>query len=427
MNKERAPIRIVILGAGFAGIYAYLGLHKRFHGTGELKITLVSKHDYFLYVPLIHEVATGNLLPLSIVQSLRVLPQCCLNRFIEGHATSIDVERQVVSIKPQNPVSQKELPYDYLICALGSDTNFFSVPGAKEHCLTLKNLKDAAKIKNQIIDCFTHADEEIVSHKEQERMLRFVIVGGGPTGVEVAGEMADYIKDEMYQAFPRLRDRANILLIEGGERLVSQAEEWFHKKVRIILEKKMNVQVQFNTRVTKVTPEGMRLGKKWVASPTVIWTAGVRAAPLTVKAKKPLEYEEGTFRIKVNSYLQLPEYPNVLVIGDQAWIHDTQVGQPYPMRAQFAIQEGRVAAENIKRLLQKEPLQQFKWRDKGFLLSLGKGGALAKVFGIYWSGPFAWWMYRTGILFFIVGARAKLRTVFEWTLNLFFSRDVSKV
>jgi len=158
-----------------------------------------------------------------------------------------------------------------------------------------------------------------------------------------------------------------------------------------------------------------------------VWTAGVTARSLEIQASRPIERDERMGRLKVGASLRLPNYPDVFVVGDQAWAYDREEHQPYPMRAQFAIREGDVAAENIVRTIAGQPLRAFEWRDRGFLLSLGQGGALGVAFGVRWSGPFAWWLYRTAYLVQIFGIRAKLRTALEWTLNLFSPRDLSKL
>lgn len=436
-KKKDEPIRIIILGAGFAGIYAYLKLHKKLHTTSAKQITIVNEHDLFTFIPMIHEVATGTLLPFSITQSLRSLPQCCLERFVEGRVLQIDADAREVVVRHLNPEAppsgkgvstspEEHIPFDYCISALGSDTNFFGVPGAKEHALTLESLEDARRIKNRIIESFEQA-QITKSEAERKRLLRFVIVGGGPTGVELAGEMSDLINGELHKAFPSLHPVTEIRLYEGKTRYLCNIDEWFGEYAYTILASKKHVQTFCGLPVSRVTGEGFYAGEEYIPAGTVIWTAGVKARELSISAKKRIVREERTGRIKVNSYLQIPTYPFLFVAGDQAWIKSKEVGQPYPMRAQFAIQEGIVAAGNIERMIWHKPLQEFFWHDRGFIVSLGKGSALANVFGFRVLGPLAWILYRTGCLAKIVGWRAKLRTLLEWTLNTFLPRDISKL
>lgn len=415
--------RILILGAGFGGVYAYLALHNIFHTRKDtVAITLVSEGDYFAFVPMIHEVATGMLLPSSIKQSIRVIPQCCLHRFIEGKVHEVDADKRTVTVQDVNDT----ITYDYLIFALGSETNFFGVPGAEEYAFPLKNIDDAKRLKNRIVESFERA-EVLNDENKKRRILRFSIVGGGPTGVELAGEIADLLHHELAYAFPALQQYAEVALFEKGPCLVAGMQAWFGEKSRAILEQKKQVQVRVNARIERITPEGVYSGKEFVPSGTVIWTAGVKAREFTLHAEKRVDRREHDERIRVNTYLQLCSYPEVYVVGDQAWIEDKEVSQPYPMRAQFAVREGETAAENIGHAIDGNPLKEFAWHDMGFTLSLGKGGALAEIFGIRLSGPFAWLLYRGAYLIKIVGVRAKFRTLLEWSLNVFFPRDISKL
>ncbi|OGZ43890.1 MAG: hypothetical protein A3J55_00460 [Candidatus Ryanbacteria bacterium RIFCSPHIGHO2_02_FULL_45_17b] len=437
MRKEaEGKTRIVILGAGFAGVYAYLRLHKLLHDTKEKHITFISERDLFTFVPMIHEVATGTLLPSSITQSIRSLPPCCLNRFIEARVMRVDIDAKKILVHHLNPeapdpgkrikeVSEEEVPFDYAILALGSDVNFFNIPGAKEHTLTLSTLEDARRVKNRIIESFEQA-QITKSEAEKRRLLRFVIAGGGLTGVELAGELADLLHGELKKAFPLLYPYAEIHLYEGRERFICFANEWFGNRAFQILSSK-HVRVFCGMPLSEVSSEGIHAGGEFVPAGTVIWTAGVQAREIEIVSKKRVLKDVKSRRIKVNEYLQVLSYPYLFVAGDQAWIEKKERDQPYPMRAQFAVREGEVAAENIVRLMSKKALKEFFWRDKGLLVSVGKGTALAEVSGIQFSGVLAWVLYRVAYLLKIVGLRAKFRTALEWILNTFLPRDISKL
>lgn len=434
MNR---PARIVIAGAGFGGVYAYLQLHRKLHGTGRMHVTLVSDNDTFTFIPMIHEVATGLLAPASITQSLRTIPQCCLKDFVEGKVTAVDADRKTVTVHrtrllgegktglvPQSEVT--ELPYDYLVLGIGSETNFFGVPGASEYSLELKDFADARRLKNTVIDSFERA-QQIADPEAQREALRFVIVGGGPTGVEIAGELADLITKEMRDAFPDVAPLASIIIVDRNRVLLKGVDEWFGRMAERILDRKAGVYVMHNTTAERVTPEGVGTSSGFVRAGCVIWAAGVKAREIDIRASQTVVFEERTRRIKVNEYLELPGYPGVFVVGDMAWIADQESGQPYPMRAQFAVREGKTAGRNIIRRIHGAPLEVFAWEDRGFIVSLGKGGALAELFGIRFRGFVAWWVYRMAYLFSIVGLRARLRTGLEWTLNFFLPRDISKL
>ena len=428
------PAHIVILGAGFAGIYAYLEFHKRYQNNKEIKVTLISERDEFVFIPLIHEVATGLLTTQGVTQPIRTLPVSPGSRFIEASVESVDLDKKEIRVtypnyakdhnKSQSDLEREVVSYDFLILAMGSETNYYDIPGAEEHTLPIKNLEDTKRIKNHLIERFEEADT-LTSEDEIRRVLRFTIIGGGPTGVEMAGEFADLITDEIKKAFPRVYHYASIVIIQGAERLVPQMGPWFGRRVEKILYKKMKMRILLCARVTRVEPGKVYIGKDSISSDTIIWTAGVKARYLDIASSLPVEFESKTKRIKVDSYLRLDNYRDVFVVGDQAWVHKKS-GQAYPMRAQFAVREGVLAARNIIRFMEGDRLGEFKWKDLGFILSIGKGGALAQIIGIKFSGWIAWAIYRAAYLAKVVGVRAKMTTLLNWTLNLFSPRDISK-
>lgn len=434
MSSER-PQRIVIVGGGFGGINTYLQLHRLFHKTDAIEITMVNPTDYFGFTPLIHEVATGNLLMGGITQSLRNLPRCCLDQFVLGKAEEVDCTRQVVRVRgigkpgdPNVPADDVvEIDYDYLVLAMGSKTNFLDVPGAREHAHELNEAAHARMLKNHILERFEHA-HTLQDTKQQAHELSFVVVGGGPTGVEIVGELADFVEGIVTQAYPRLRGISRILLVERGDRLLKKGiAPWFSKRATEILQHKKRVYTLYNTAVEEVTTDGVVTDKGFVKSKTVIWTAGVAARMIAFHGEHDVECQEKSCRIRVNDYLQIAEHKNIFVVGDQAWVCDREQHQPYPMRAQFAVREGKCAGVNIARMIAGRELKKFSFTEKGMIVSLGKGGALAEIYGIRFSGFLAWFIYRTVYLFSMVGWRTRLRTMLEWTLNLFLPRDMSKI
>lgn len=436
MAAKKNAKRVVILGSGFAGVYAYLGLHARFHARErDIEIVLVSEYDYFLFLTLIQSVATGDLLPSSIIFGVHTLPNCCLDRFIQGKVSQINLDTRDITLEErkhllpnghEEEVKRIELHYDYVISALGSETNFFGVSGAELYSYPLKNLEDAKRIKNRVIDSFEAADA-LMDEEEIKDALRVVIVGGGPTGVELAGELADYMNGELTNAYPRLKGAPEILLLQGGDRLVPQMDAWFDTKVREILSNKLHVDVRYNARVTNITPTEVHIGSEVLRSSTVIWTAGVKARNVKFISRTPLEYEKITGRVRVTAHLLIPGFKNAFIAGDQAWIVDKETGISYPMRAQFATREGDNAAENIYNDLYQQPLVEFEWRNLGFILSLGKRGALAEVYGVRFTGLGARLLHHVAYLSKIIGVRAKMRTALEWVLNLITPRDVTRL
>ena len=423
-------VKVVIVGGGFAGINAYLELAKAFKKEqGRVQITLVNEQDHFLFVPLIHEVVGGNLFPYDVRQPLRQVTDARVVKLMEGCATLVDADKKEVTVQiKKNHIQRRPKPmrlrYDYLVLAGGSQTEYYGIEGAQEYGLPLKNLYDAANVKNAVIDVFAQASGK--SPEEQSNLLRFVIVGGGASGVEIAGELADLMNTELRQGFDFNQQCCEIVLIEGGSHLLGGMPEWFHRKAVDNLMKKGHIRILLNRFVTRVTDRGVQAGKEFIEASAVIWVAGVRARPLEIRSERKIERDPKD-RIRVTNHLTLPEYENIFVAGDQAWILDKENEKSYPMRAQFAVREGRTAGRNIIRLIRGKKMHQFAWSEKGIIVSLGQGGGLASVLGIRWSGLFAWVIYRVAYLFNLVGKKAKLKTAWDWSLHTFLPRDISKL
>ncbi len=246
MNKKK----IVILGAGFAGIYAYLRLHKLFHKRSDVQITIVNRHNYFEFRPLIHEVASGGLSRENVVRPIRQMVRCCPTNFLEAEIEAVNLARQEVN------TSGGKLPYDYLILALGATDNFFNIPGATEHTQTLKSVTDSAGLRNHLLNTFEQATHE-VDKSRRDRLLRTVVIGGGPTGVEIAGELADLVNDELALAYPTLRGQmCKIIILQSRGRVVPQARAEVSVSVLKKLEE-LGVVVRFKTRAKEITKDGV--------------------------------------------------------------------------------------------------------------------------------------------------------------------------
>ena len=434
-KRFNRPARVVIVGTGFGGIYTYLGLHKHLHNDA-VQAVLINETDRFEFIPMIHETATGTLQPSHITQPVRTVPQCCMDDFIEGRVIAVDADTQIVTVCQDThdipdqykdiPVhKRKEIQYDFLVVAIGSETHYFGVPGAKEYSLPLKTVEDAKNIKNTLVERFEQA-QHLDKDEDKQDVLRFVVVGGGPTGVEIAGELGDIIADELSDAFPDCAHLASVVIVERGTQLVAGLGESFSKKTEAIIEKMSHIYVMFETSVVSVTKAGVETDKGVLRSATVIWAAGVRGRDMGITTQKSLQHDPQN-RIVVQQTLNTAQYDNVFVIGDKAHVENKDGTQAYPMRAQFAVREGKMVAKNIAHIVHGEELEPFSFKEKGFIISIGKGGALAEVYGIRFSGWFAWWIYRGAYLFSILGWRAKFRMGLEWVLNAFLPRDISKL
>ncbi len=426
--KKTQKTRIVILGAGFGGVYAYKYLHKKFHGRKDIELVVISDRNYFLFTPLLHEVATGNINPENTIEPLRKILGCCLAEFLHTEVKKVQTSRQIV--ETQNG----DVSYDYLISAMGSVSDTTRVPGAGEHALTLKSLEEAIALKNRLIFSFEKADRLYRDNlreqeggqitKEIENLLRFVVVGGGPTGVELSAEISEFIKETFRKHFPEaLVDSSSVILVQSGNELVPQFSEKIRAKSLEALTKK-GVEVVFNERASEITKESITLasGRK-IDARTIIWTAGVKPTPL--EFDKNFEMQKG--RIVVNEHLEIPEEKNIFVIGDQGLQKDSKTGEIIPDLAQAATSQAKYVADTIEHILKSQKPEPFSYKHKGTLLSLGRWNAAGEIGKNSFYGRFAWWMWRTIYLSKLISFSKKIKVAIDWSFYLFMPRDISVI
>ena len=410
--------RIVILGAGFGGTYVLRRLHKHFHGRSGVRITVVNANNYFLFTPLLHEVATGNLWPENLVESVRELFPCCAIDFFLGEVLEIKTAGKSIV------TTRGEVPYDYAVIALGAETNFYDIPGAREHTFPLKSLEDAIELKNHFIHSFEHA-AQTRDERERARRLHFVVAGGGPTGVELAAEMAEFF----YKTFGKLYDEdlmraVKITLIESGNRLLSRFSEPLQKKALRVLEGK-GVAVKFRTNITRVSEWSAELDTgENIETHTVAWTAGVK--PHDLKFDISVERDERG-RILVDGHLRLKGCDNVFVLGDMASFTDEKTNAPLPQLAQVAVKEGVFVADSIARLLDGQIFKPFSYRRSGDLVSLGTWMAAGEIGMFYIWGHLTWVLWRTVYFSKLLSYRKKVQVGVDWILNTFAPRDTSEL
>ncbi len=418
------PTRIVILGAGFGGVYAYRLLHELYHHDPKVELVVVNERNYFLFAPLLHEVATGGQTQVNIVEPLRKV-LCCLKDLYLGRAEKIDSEKRVVK------TTAGDVSYDYLVVALGATTNFFGVKGAEQHSLTLKNMEDAEAIKNRAIQAVERASH-LPECAERHELLHFVVVGGGPTGVELSAELADLFYGTfagLYQSL-NIRKQFKITLVHKGEELVPQFAPKVRKRALATL-KRLGISVLLNTAVSEVREDGITLENgNVIACGTAIWTAGIRPQDIAVSDAR-IKNDRGRFM--VNGYLQSAADERIFALGDIAEIIDAKTngsakgGQAVPQTAQAAVSEAEVVALNIARAMAGKKLKPFHYKKKGDLVSLGRWRAAGTIAGVSFSGRFAWWLWRTVYLFKLLSWQKKIKVATDWTLHLSSERDVSEL
>ena len=408
--------KVVIIGGGFAGIYGALSVYRELGG--DVSITIINRTNYFLFTPMLHEVATGSLGQNQVAESVRQIIAGKRISFVETEACSVDLAaKQVLS-------SGTPIPYDMLVVAVGATTNYFNTPGAMEHAHSLKNLADAIALRAKIIDQFEAAAKEPDAQRREE-MLSFVIVGGGATGVETAAEIADFCHNTLSKQYAcNFKDMdISVTLVNAGPDLLSVFPATIRAYAKRTLEKQ-GVRVMNGTQVKEVTPNEVVLGDGiCLPAGTVVWAAGVKANSIdTTGGELP---KDGGGRIKTDANFRVQGFTDVFAVGDCTNVAEAS-GRGLPMLAQVAEKEGKLLGTNIALALAGKPLEQFVFKPQGQLVSLGRWKAAGTVFGINIYGKFAWYVWRTVYLFKFISGSKRLRIAFDWTLQLFYPRDVTK-
>lgn len=408
--------RIVIAGAGFGGMMTAYRLHRSFCYSHTIELVIVDRNNYFLFTPLLHEVATGSIAPGNIVEPIRKLLPCCLSDHYKTTANRLNLTRSILR------TNDADISYDYLVLALGSQPNFYNTTHASQHALTLRSLSDALTIKRHIIAQLEHATKT-KNLEQRQRYLRFVVIGGGATGVELAGELAGFLRESTSYFFRGStigEDISLILLQRGDELLLPFSSKARHQSLRAL--KRLGVEVRFNQEVSDVTEEGVCLvSGETIPTNTPIWVAGVK--PTTIETDEEIQ-RTNDGRICVEPTLQLPNYPNVFVMGDLAAALD-QSGNPLPMLAQVADRQAKTVSKNIALLLEDQPPQAFTYHHRGSLVSVGEWMAIAEFGNISLSGPLIWLLWRTIYLAKLITWPKRIQVAMDWFVNLFLPRDIS--
>jgi NADH dehydrogenase len=405
MNTKQLP-HIVIIGAGFAGIETARRL-----ANVPVRITLIDKNNHHLFQPLLYQVAIAGLLPSQIAQPVRTIFRAQKNfTFQMGEVTEIDVAKKFVRL------NGSIIAYDYLVISAGARTNFFGFDALEQHGLQIKDLDTAVKTRNHLLTMFEQASHEADPEKRRA-LLTFVIVGGGPTGVETAGALAELITHVMRKDYPvlDLKD-ARVILLEAAPHLISSYPDELRKSTLKLLQRK-NVDVRLNTKMQDFNGQRVILGDgSRIETQTLIWTAGAKAAEIV----DSMDVDKAALgRVRVTPTLQLPLFPEAFVIGDAAFLVNGN-GQPLPMLSTVAIQQGKATAKNIRRMIEeKEPLP-FHYKDPGLLATIGRNAAVARIFGISFSGFIAWVIWVFLHIYRIIGFRNRLIVMFNWAWDYFF-------
>ena len=401
---DRERPQVVIVGAGFAGLWAARAL-----GRSPVEVLLVDRNNYHTFLPLLYQVAAAELEPEAIAYPVRsILRQLPNVHFALAEVQEIDLAARVVKTAPG------VIPYDFLVLAIGSTSSFFGLPGAAEHAFPLKTLEQGVALRNHILCCFERAVRE-PDEQQRQRRLTFTIVGGGPTGVEFAGALAELIHSPIVQDYPTLDFRqVHVVLLEARDGLLPGLPERLRAYALARL-RRMGVEVRLQAMVSQITLEAVHLQDGTVIpTETVVWTAGVRGDPLAQRLGLPTARDG---RVVVLPTLQVPSYPEVYVIGDLAYVEEA--GRPLPMMGPVAIQQGEWVAQNIARQMAGQATLPFHYQDRGTMVTIGRNAAVAYPFRRAFTGFPAWVLWLIFHLFKLIGFRNRLLVLINWAWDYF--------
>lgn len=388
--------KVVILGAGFGGLTAARALDSL------ADVTLVDRHNFQTFLPLLYQVSTAGLAADHVAYPIRGALRKTGVKFRMGSPISVDHRNKSVKLD-----SSETLDFDYLIVALGSTTNDFDIKGVAEHSLGMKSVSEALNIRSEIMRRF-----EDLCRFEDDTQFSIAVVGGGPTGVEMAGAIAELKRGPLNSDNAQAAKNMSVFLIEAGPRLLPSLSKKSSDRTKKDLEK-LGVTVFTGAAVKQVAPRQIHLsdGKSLPAEIT-IWAAGVKGEP----AMKLLALPEDGIRITVDKTLQVSNYPYVFAIGDIAGAKGRD-GKFLPMVAPVAIQQARFVAKQIGRIIKNEPLKEFSYLDKGSMATIGRNKAVVEVKGLRLAGTIAWYAWLGLHLFYLLGGRNKIATMADWTWN----------
>lgn len=398
--NAKSKLKVVIVGAGFGGLFATKGLSR-----AQVDITLIDQQNYHLFQPLLYQVATAGLAPSDIAWPIRgILSQQKNVTVLLDSVNGVDLSTNEV-ITPQ-----RHLPFDYLILATGARHAYFGNEGWEKNAPGLKSIDDATSIRHRILMAFENA-EMTHDETERQRLLTFVVVGAGPTGVELAGTIAELASRTLAADFRNIDSRsARVILLEAGPRVLptmpTQLTVYTNKSL-----KKLGVEVRLNNAVTHCDKSGVMLGDVHLPSATVLWAAGVTASP----AAQWLGADaDRVGRVIVEDDLSVPSYPNVFVIGDTAAVKDTK-GEPVPGIAPAAKQQGRHVSDLLKARIEGRPTTSaFRYKHSGNLATIGRKSAVIELPFMRLTGFLAWWVWGIAHIYFLIGVRSPLLVGLSW-------------
>jgi NADH dehydrogenase len=405
---SRGAKKVVIIGGGFAGLAAakILSNHEK------VSVTLIDQRNHHLFQPLLYQVATAGLNPADIAVPIR-------SQFTQAKNVAVYLSQvhRVYLAEKYLEGDEGRMDFDYLIIACGAQHSYFGKSEWEEYAPGLKTLEQATEIRRRILSAFELAENE-PDQKKQEHYLTFVIVGGGPTGVELAGAIAEISRTVLINDFKRIHpDEAKVILLEGGARVLGQFSEKLSKRAVLDLTE-LGVEVRTSSKVTRIDAEGVEIGTHRISAHNAFWAAGVQAARLSKTLNVELDHSG---RILIRNDLSIPGHPDIFAVGDIAHL-DLGEGNIMPGLAPAAIQTGQAAAKNILASIQGVPRENFSYFDKGQMATIGKHKAVAMKGRLEITGFTAWLAWLFIHVLYLIGFRNRVLVLFEWTWNYFFSK-----
>jgi NADH dehydrogenase FAD-containing subunit len=410
--------RVVVLGGGFGGVQAAIALERLLPREDE--ILLVSEQNFLLFTPLLPQIASSRINPRHIVQTIRDIRGKRRFAFRRDTVASIDVGARRVNLASGDGASEA-IAYDALVIALGSRSGYFGIDGARENTWDFKTLEDAVVLRDHVLDMCEHADHTADEAARRE-LLRFVVAGGGYTGVELVTELSDFFSQYVLHKYRGIRPGdVQLIVLEASPEILRGISERLkaHSLGRL---NARGIEVRTSAKVTRCGEDFVEInGNEIIRSATIMWTAGVRANPLVEALPGP---HDRVGRALVNSALQLEGYPEVFVTGDSA-APSPASGAPPPQVAPVAIAEGGVAARNVAHFFRGESLQPYTYKNMGMLVSLGMDYAVVSIGRLQFSGYFAWLFWNAVHLYKLVGLKKQVQVAIDWMLGTVFPRDAS--
>ncbi|MFB5635247.1 MAG: NAD(P)/FAD-dependent oxidoreductase [Nitrosopumilus sp.] len=428
-NKKK----IVILGGGFAGVECARQLESEFGNNPEIELVMISEDNFLLFTPMLPQVASGMIETRHIVLPIRTV--CKKTKFYEGRIKNIDPYGKLVTIWGTGDKRSISIHYDFLVIALGSETNFFGMADVEKNAYTMKTLNDAVMLRNRVIDMLEQAENE-TNPILRKSFLNFVVVGGGFAGIETAGELMDLLLDAR-KHYPTIhKEDLKVIVLEA----LGMILPGFNQKLADFARDKMierGIDIRLKTAVTsfdgnEVTTKSLDENLKdsidtseidSIVTKTLIWTAGV--TPVNTIKRSMFKTEKG--KVIVNDYLEVLEFPGVFAIGDCALHLDPETQRPLPPTAQIAEAQAKIAAKNLISLIKNSKKEKFVYHSKGQMAIIGKRSGIATFLGMNISGFWAWLIWRNVYLSKITTFDKKIRVFLDWTIDLFFDRDISRL